>query len=90
MSLSVQEIEKLNLPDLLSFLASKFPGKVAFSTSLSVEDQVITHHIFSNNLPIRVFTLDTGRLFPKLILYLTLQENAISKILRCFFRNTKQ
>jgi phosphoadenosine phosphosulfate reductase len=36
---------------------------VVFSTSLGWEDQVITHHIFSNQLPIEVFTLDTGRLF---------------------------
>jgi phosphoadenosine phosphosulfate reductase len=34
-----------------------------FSTSLGYEDQVISHFIFSNNLPIEVFTLDTGRLF---------------------------
>jgi phosphoadenosine phosphosulfate reductase len=34
-----------------------------FSTSLGYEDQVISHFIFSNKLPIEVFTLDTGRLF---------------------------
>src|SRR5690606_21022467 len=34
-----------------------------FSTSFGWEDQVITHIIFRNNLPIRVFTLETGRLF---------------------------
>lgn len=34
-----------------------------FSTSFGLEDQIITHIIFSNNLPIKVFTLDTGRLF---------------------------
>ncbi len=38
---------------------------LVFSTSLSWEDQLITHVIFSNHLPIRVFTLDTGRLFPE-------------------------
>ena len=38
-------------------------GKVAFSTSLSYEDQVITHLIATGNLPFRIFTLDTGRLF---------------------------
>ncbi|MDH5722279.1 MAG: phosphoadenylyl-sulfate reductase [Alphaproteobacteria bacterium] len=36
---------------------------IAFSSSFSFEDQVITHLIASNNLPIRVFTLDTGRHF---------------------------
>lgn len=38
---------------------------IALSTSLSWEDQLITHAIFSEQLPIRVFTLDTGRLFPE-------------------------
>lgn len=47
----------------LVLLAEKFAGKAVFSTSFGIEDQVITHLIFSNNLPIRVFTLDTGRNF---------------------------
>jgi len=38
-------------------------GTLAFSTSFGLEDQVITDEIFSNNHPIKVFTLDTGRLF---------------------------
>ena len=36
--------------------------KVCFSTSLGAEDMVITDIIAKNNLPITVFTLDTGRL----------------------------
>ena len=35
---------------------------VCFSTSLGAEDMVITDIIAKNNLPITVFTLDTGRL----------------------------
>jgi len=49
--------------EALRKLADKYPGKIVFSTSLGYEDQVISHFIFSNNLPIKVFTLDTGRLF---------------------------
>ncbi|GAB2696950.1 phosphoadenylyl-sulfate reductase [Mucilaginibacter koreensis] len=49
----------------LARLADTFPGEVVFSTSFGWEDQVITHMIFSNNLPIKVFTLETGRLFPE-------------------------
>lgn len=36
---------------------------IAFSTSLSFEDQTITHAIAMHDLPIKIFTLDTGRLF---------------------------
>ena len=49
----------------LGVLANLFPGKVVFSTSFGWEDQVVTHLIFANNLPIKVFTLETGRLFPE-------------------------
>jgi len=38
-------------------------GRVVFSSSLGLEDQVVTDAIFSQDLPITVFTLDTGRLF---------------------------
>src|SRR5690606_27229150 len=65
----VQEITQLTagkpVLDALKAVADRFPGKVVFSTSFGVEDQVITHFIFSNNLPIKVFTLETGRLFPE-------------------------
>ena len=57
--------ENLHLADILQQITEKYPTTAAFSTSLSEEDQVITHYIFANNLPIRVFTLDTGRLFPE-------------------------
>ncbi|MGK6352767.1 phosphoadenylyl-sulfate reductase [Parapedobacter sp. DT-150] len=53
------------IPEALGALANRFPGKIVFSTSFGIEDQVITHLIFSNDLPIRVFTLETGRLFPE-------------------------
>jgi phosphoadenosine phosphosulfate reductase len=52
-----------DLIDQLHYLAGAYPGQVVFSTSLGQEDQVITDMIASNMLPIRIFTLDTGRLF---------------------------
>jgi phosphoadenosine phosphosulfate reductase len=61
----LKNIEELGLVDVLKKIAAEFGERAAFSTSLSWEDQVIVHHIFSNDLPIRVFTLDTGRLFPE-------------------------
>jgi phosphoadenosine phosphosulfate reductase len=48
----------------LKFLSEKTEGKIVFSTSFGIEDQVITDAIFSQKLTnIEVFTLDTGRLF---------------------------
>ncbi len=57
------QISRLSIAEALDMLARRFPGRVVFSTSFSLEDQVITHHILSARLPIAIFTLDTGRLF---------------------------
>lgn len=51
--------------DILAWAASTFPGRVAFASSLGLEDQAITHLIATAKLPIPIFTLDTGRLFPE-------------------------
>lgn len=57
------QIGGLNDIEFLGLLANKYPGQVTFSTSFSYEDQAITHQILANQLPIKIFTLDTGRLF---------------------------
>lgn len=55
--------EHLSIADTIRQLDEEFPGRVIFSSSFSYEDQVITHEILSNNIPVTIFTLDTGRLF---------------------------
>ena len=60
-----EQINRLNPVEALRFFVEQFPGKVIFSTSFGWEDQVITDMIFSNDLPVKVFTLETGRLFPE-------------------------
>jgi phosphoadenosine phosphosulfate reductase len=55
--------DRLNIHEFIKLLTGQFPGQVTFSTSFSYEDQVIAHEILSNQLPVNVFTLDTGRLF---------------------------
>jgi len=60
-----QQVAGLDPVEALALLANTFPGKIIFSTSFGWEDQVITHMIFANKLPIKVFTLETGRLFPE-------------------------
>ncbi|MCU0380760.1 MAG: phosphoadenosine phosphosulfate reductase family protein, partial [Chitinophagaceae bacterium] len=60
-----QLLEGLDMAGQFSRLAREFPDQVAFSSSLGPEDQVITDVIARNNIPIRIFTIDTGRLFPE-------------------------
>lgn len=59
----LSKAEELSIPEMLKYLTGLFPEQITFSTSFSFEDQAITHNILDNNLPIKIFTLDTGRLF---------------------------
>jgi len=60
---SIKKVEESTLADGLKLISEWFPGKVVFSSSLGQEDQVLTDVIFKNNLPVTIFTIDTGRLF---------------------------
>lgn len=55
----------LDLDHRLQLLREFVPGRIVFTTSFGVEDQWITHSIFTQGLDIEVATLDTGRLFPQ-------------------------
>ena len=55
----------LPIDEMLKYLVAEFKDEVTFSSSFSYEDQLITDKIFKNNLPISIFTLDTGRMFPE-------------------------
>ena len=57
------QLEGLNPQEGIALVCDLFPGEVVFSTSLGQEDQAITEIIAKNNLPVEIFTLDTGRLF---------------------------
>lgn len=59
----LEKTRSLSVEETLAFLANEFKDKVVFSTSFGQEDQVITALIGQNDLPITIFTLDTGRLF---------------------------
>lgn len=51
--------------EVLAFFLEKFKNKIALASSLGAEDQVLTRMIAIINPVTRIFTLDTGRLFPE-------------------------
>jgi phosphoadenosine phosphosulfate reductase len=59
----IEKTKDFTLEETLLFLANEYADKVVFSTSFGQEDQVITALIATTNIPINIFTLDTGRLF---------------------------
>jgi phosphoadenosine phosphosulfate reductase len=87
--LSKDQIERLetasSLVEALEIINALFPGKVVFSSSLGQEDQVITDAIFKNDLPIKIFTLDTGRLFSESYELLERTTARYKKPIRVYF-----
>ncbi len=58
------QLATLDLGERLAFVAA-MDGRAVFTTSLGIEDQVITAAIGKARLDIDVSTLETGRLFPE-------------------------
>jgi phosphoadenylyl-sulfate reductase (thioredoxin) len=52
---------------ILRFAAARFPGRIAFATAFGPEGCVLVDAIAHEGLPIDIFTLDTGLLFPETI-----------------------
>jgi phosphoadenosine phosphosulfate reductase len=61
----VERLPALDLFQRLQTIRSLIPGRIVFTTSFGLEDQAISHAIFTPALAIEVATLDTGRLFPQ-------------------------
>ncbi|MCC3155682.1 phosphoadenylyl-sulfate reductase [Hymenobacter sp. 15J16-1T3B] len=82
-----QQIAGADALDILRAVAAEFGGKATFSTSFGLEDQVITHLIFAHDLPIEVFTLDTGRNFQET--YSTWSKTVLKygKTIRAYYPN---
>lgn len=59
----IQETGGLDALSALKKVAGWFPEGMVFSSSLGQEDQVLADMLFSNDLPVKIFTIDTGRLF---------------------------
>ena len=51
--------------EVVGFFLEAYKGRIALSSSLSIEDQTLTDIIVRQDKTARIFTLDTGRLFPE-------------------------
>jgi phosphoadenosine phosphosulfate reductase len=51
--------------EVLAYVLKEFKDRIALSSSLSIEDQALTKMIVDIDKSTRIFTLDTGRLFPE-------------------------
>jgi phosphoadenosine phosphosulfate reductase len=60
-----ERFKKSEPAQVLDFFCRRYPKRLAFSTSLGAEDQVVMDMLSKTKIPVKVFTLDTGRLFPE-------------------------
>tara|TARA_R110002072_G_scaffold296074_1_gene467519 strand:- start:63262 stop:63948 length:687 start_codon:yes stop_codon:yes gene_type:complete len=82
------QLEHLSAQEGLALIADLFPGKVTFSTSLGQEDQVITQLIASGNIPVKIFSLDTGRLFSETLDLLSRTEAKYKQNIKVYYPTT--
>ena len=78
------------LEDRLLEIRRAIPGRVAFSTSLGLEDQAVLHAIATSGAAIEVFTLDTGRHFPETLDTLAESENRYGLKIRVMFPDARE
>jgi phosphoadenosine phosphosulfate reductase len=75
----------LDLFNRLAEARRAIAGRLVFTTSFGLEDQAIAHAILSQDLPIDIVTLDTGRLFPETYAVWSETEARYGRRIRAFY-----
>jgi len=77
-------------PEVLAWFLKEYNGKIALASSMGAEDQVLTDMIVKIDPSTKIFTLDTGRLFPET--YELIEKTSLRyKInVRVYFPNSEQ
>jgi phosphoadenosine phosphosulfate reductase len=67
-----ERLQGCSAQEILTYFIEEYEGKVALGSSMGAEDQVLTDMIAKIDKSTKIFTLDTGRVFPET--YQTLDE----------------
>jgi phosphoadenosine phosphosulfate reductase len=59
------ELKEKSAVGVIAFFLNHFGDRIVLSTSLGLEDQVLTEMVVRQRRNTKIFTLDTGRLFPE-------------------------
>jgi len=60
-----ERLSKSGAKAILGYFLKEYKGSIVFGTSLGAEDQVLTDMISQIDKSAKIFTLDTGRVFPE-------------------------
>jgi phosphoadenosine phosphosulfate reductase len=83
-----KRFEKALPEDVLKFFLENYKTKIALSSSLGAEDQVLADMISKIDKDTKIFTLDTGRLFPETYDLLERTNKHYNLNIRVFFPDT--
>lgn len=86
----IAQAEQATVAEAVRLVTEWFPGTVVFSSSLGQEDQVLTDIIFKNELPVKIFTIDTGRLFNEAYELLDRNNARYKKPIQVYFPEAKE
>ena len=85
-----KELSNASPEEVIRFFNDIFGEKLALSSSLGAEDQVLTHMYVNTNEKPNIFTLDTGRLFPETYKLIAATNNKYNIKLKIYFPNTDE
>jgi len=85
-----EQLRSSSPSQILQWAHRRFGARVVFATALGLEDQVITHFLARAALPVRIVTLDTGRLFPETLQLVERTEERYRLRIETFFPRTEE
>lgn len=85
-----RELEKMSAEQILSHFLKEYKGEIALSNSLSLEDQTLTDMICKIDPETRIFTLDTGRVFPEAYDLIDRTKKKYNRSIEIFFPNAEK
>jgi phosphoadenosine phosphosulfate reductase len=85
-----RELEALGPAEGLQWLSDRYGEDARFSTSFGIEDQLIAYWIGSGKLKVKVFSIDTGRLFQETYDVMALTTAKYKLPVRVYFPDAAQ
>lgn len=85
-----EDLKEKTAQEILQFFIHEYAGNVALATSLGAEDQVLTDMIIHIDKSTRIFTLDTGRVFPETYEVIDKTSKKYGITIEIFFPDYKQ
>lgn len=80
-----KRFSKASPEEALQYFLFEHKGRIALASSMGLEDQVLTHMVSEIDPDTKVFTLDTGRLFPETHELISKTKKAFNIDIRIYF-----